>query len=187
VSGGSPSSRRLKVSSMVFESGTPPGSPNPPASSAGVSPFSSSNNARGLARVSVTIWSLTRVSSGPVSTDSSSARASSSASPSTISSGNPARSSLCARAANTKPTDSASRRRATNARACAEARSSHCSSSTRQISGRSSATSESRLRTARPTKKRSGAGPGLTPNAVRSASRCGGGRRSRRSSIGAHN
>ena len=79
--------------------------------------------------------------------------------PSTTSSGNPARSSLGFRAANTKPIDSASRRRATNANTCAEARSSHCSSSTRQISGRSSAASDSRLRTARPTRKRSGARP----------------------------
>ena len=84
-----------------------------------------------------------------------------------MSSGNPASSSLGARAAKTMPTDSATRRRATNPSTCAEARSSHCSSSTTQTSGCSSATSESRLSTARPTKKRSGAGPGLVPKAVR--------------------
>ena len=39
------------------------------------------------------------------------------------------------RAAKTRPTDSAPRRRATNARTCAEAWSSHCSSSIRQSSG----------------------------------------------------
>ena len=44
---------------------------------------------------------------------------------------------------------SASRRRATNASVCAEARSSHCASSTRHTSGCSSAASASRLRTAR--------------------------------------
>ena len=118
-------------------------------------------------------------SSGPVSTESSSARASSSRKPWRSSCGNLANSSLTTRAAKTKPTDSASRRRATNARTCAEARSSHCSSSTRQISGRSSATTESRLRTARPMRKRSGADPELKPNAVRNASRCGPGSRSR--------
>ena len=46
--------------------------------------------------------------------------------------------------------DSAARRRATNASVCADARSSHCSSSIRQISGRSSATSDSRLSTRQP-------------------------------------
>jgi hypothetical protein len=65
---------------------------------------------------------------GPVSTESSSARASPSRKPSTTSSGSPATSSLGARAAKTRPTPSASRRRATNARTCADARSSHCSS-----------------------------------------------------------
>ena len=179
------SSRRRKLSSIRPDSGTAPGSPNPPASSAGVTPRGSSSSASGLPRVSVTIWSRTRASRGPARADSSSARASSSSRPSTTSSGSPASSSLGARAAKTRPTDSASRRRATNASTCAEARSSHCSSSTTQISGCSSATSESRLSTARPTKKRSGAGPGLTPKAVRSASRCGAGRRSSRSSIGA--
>ena len=89
-------------------SGTAPGSPNPPANSAGVTPRGSSNNANGLPRVSLTIWSRTRASRGPVSTESSSARASSSRKPSTTSSGNPANSSLATRAANTKPTDSAS-------------------------------------------------------------------------------
>ncbi len=65
--------------------------------------------------------------------------------------------------------DGSSRRRATNARTCAEARSSHCSSSTRHINGCSSATSEIKLRTARPIRKRFGAGPALTPIAVRNA------------------
>ena len=58
---------------------------------------------------------------------------------------------------------SASRRRATNASVCAEARSSHCASSTRHTSGCSSAASASRLRTARATRKRSGGGAVLQP------------------------
>ena len=60
------------------------------------------------------------------------------------------------RTANTIAIRSASRRRATNASACAEPRSSHCASSTRHTSGRSSAASARRLSTARATKKWSG-------------------------------
>ena len=69
--------------------------------------------------------------------DASSERASSSASPSTTSSGRPASSSTSvgSRTANTMAIRSASRRRATNASVCAEARSSHCASSTRHTSG----------------------------------------------------
>ena len=51
-------------------------SPNPPASSAGVRPLGSSSNASGLPRVSATIRSRTRSSSGPASTVPSSSRAS---------------------------------------------------------------------------------------------------------------
>ena len=89
-------------------------------------------------------------------------------------------------AANTSPTRSARSRRATNASVCADTRSSHCASSTMHTSGCSSAASASRLRTANPTRKRSGGGPALRPNAVLSASRCGLGRFRRRPSIGAH-
>ena len=46
--------------------------------------------------------------------------------------------------------------------------------------------SDSRLKAARPTRNRSGASPSRKPNAVPSASRCGPGRRSRRSRNGAH-
>ena len=55
-------------------------------------------------------------------------------------------------------TDSASSRRATNASACADAPSSHCASSITHNSGRSSAASDSRPSTARPTNNRSGRG-----------------------------
>ena len=170
---GSASIRCTKFSSMLPASGTAPGRPNPPARSACVSPRGSSSKANGLPRVSDTIRSRTRSSIGPGSTESSRARASVCRRPPTASSGNPARSPLTTRDANTRPTDSAPRRRATKARTCAEARSSHWWSSTRHTSGRSSATSDSRLRTARPTRNRSGADPELMPNAVRSASRRG--------------
>ena len=63
------------------------------------------------------------------------------------------------RVANTSATDSASSRRATNASTCAEARSSHCASSTTHKRGCCSATSDSRLKTASPTRNRSGARP----------------------------
>ena len=71
------------------------------------------------------------------------------------------RSSPDSRTANTNPTRSASSRRATNASVCADTRSSHCASSTMHTSGCSSAASASRLRTASPTRKRSGGGPAL--------------------------
>jgi hypothetical protein len=61
---------------MRLASGIVSGSPNPPASSAGVSPPGNSSNVSGLPRVSATIRSRTRSSSGPVTTESSSARAS---------------------------------------------------------------------------------------------------------------
>ncbi len=187
VCGGSAVTRRSKRSSMLPASGTAPARPNPPASSATVSPRGSSSSANGMPRVSATIWSRTRWSIGPLSTESSSVRASASGKPRTTSSGNPANWPLVSRAAKTTPTDSAPRRRATKASTCALAWSSHCASSTRHTSGRSSATCESRLSTARPIRNRSGAGPALMPNAVRSASRCGSGSESSRSSIGAHN
>jgi carbonic anhydrase/acetyltransferase-like protein (isoleucine patch superfamily) len=76
--------------------------------------------------------------------------------------------------------------RATNARARAEARSSHCASSTTQSSGRSSAASDSRPRTASPTRKVLGACPVPSPRAIAIASRCGSGRRSRSSRLGEH-
>jgi len=61
------------------------------------------------------------------------------------------------RAANSTTTDTVASRRAANASACADAWSSHCASSTTHTSGRSPAASDSKLSTARPTRKRSGA------------------------------
>src|SRR5262249_54175068 len=97
--------------------------------------------------------------------------------PSTTSSGKPSISSasLASRTANTIAIGSASRRRATNDSAATDSRSSHCTSSTRQTSGCASATSETRLSVARLTRKLSGAGPSVRPNARNSASRCGAG------------
>ena len=188
LSSGSASSCRVKLSSMRFARGIAPAGPKPPASSPGVRPRGSSSNARGLPRASLTMRSRSRTSSGPWIAEASSLRASASPSPPTSSRGSPARSSpsLGSRTAKTMPTGSASRRRATKARVCAEARSCHWASSITQSNGRSSATSERRLSTARPTRKRSGASsPTVRPSAAPSASRCGPGSRSRRSSIGA--
>ena len=73
-----------------------------------------------------------------------------------------------------------------NANVSAEASSNHCASSTTHSSGRSSATSESKLNTPNPTRNRSGARPARTPNTISSASRCGSGSLARRSRTGAH-
>ncbi len=85
-----------------------------------------------MPRVSATIRSRTCSSRPPGIPDASSARASSSPSPSTTSSGSPP--SSCTshgwRTANTIATGSASRRRATKDSAWADSRSSHCTSST---------------------------------------------------------
>jgi len=163
-----------------------PGSANPPASSAGVKARGSSRSARGFPRVSAMIVSRTRSSRGPGIAESSNTPASSSPTPSRTSSGSPLSASMGSRVTNTSASGSASSRRATNASARADASSNHWASSSAQSNGRSSATSDSRLSAASPTRKRSGASPPLSPNATRSASCCGAGRRSSRSSIGAH-
>ena len=92
--------------------------------------------------------------------------------PPRASSGSPANSSTPpeSRSANRRTTDSAASRRATKASTCAEDLSSHWTSSTRQTSGASSAAPDSRPRTARPTRNRSGGAPELRPNAVATAS-----------------
>ena len=99
------------------------GRSNPPASSAAVNPRGSSSNASGLPRVSATIRSRTCSSSRPGTTASSSAPASSSARPPTISSGKPRHSGAVAgsRTPNTTPIRSANRRRPTKVSAWAEA------------------------------------------------------------------
>lgn len=160
--------------------------PNPSASSAGVRPRGSSSSASGLPRVSVTIRSRRRSSSGPVITESSRAPAASLSRPRNNSSGSPASSWEGPRVANRTATGSASNRRATKARACAEARSSHRASSITQSRGCSREASASRLKAARLTTSCAGGAPLLTPNAAPIAARCGLGSRSSRSSIGAH-
>ena len=114
----------------------------------------------------------------------SSVRASSSASPRSSNSGRPSKSCLVfgSRTATTIATDSASSRRATKPRIIPEAASSHCASSTRQSSGRSSAAADSRPSTASPTRNRSGTSPDARPKATFSASCCGCGSVSSRSS-----
>ena len=123
------------VSSIRPVSGPRSGSPNPPASSAGVSPRGSSSSASGLPRVSATIRSRTRSSSRPGTADGEQRagvarrRALRRAAPA----GRRARrASLGSRTANTIAIRSASSRRATNASACAEAWSSHWASSITQ-------------------------------------------------------
>jgi len=132
------------------------------------------------------ISSRTRISTGSVSTVSSNAPASWPVNPSITSCGSPVSSPAGTRAEKTSPTDSIPSRRATKVRTWAEARSSHCVSSTTQTRGRSSAASASTLRTARPTRNRSGTGPSCSPKVIRSALRCGAGSSSSSSSIGAH-
>ena len=101
----------------------------------------SSTSASGLPPVSAMIRSRTRSSSRPGTALDSSARASGSSRPSSDSCGRPssARVVIGSRSENTIATGSASRRRATNPSACTDAASSHCASSTRHRSGRSSA------------------------------------------------
>ena len=87
--------------------------------------------------------------------------------------GNLASSSPGFRVANTKPTDSASRRRPTNAKTCAEARSSHCWSSTTQTSGCSPGYLRQQAQHGQADQEALRSGPAPRPNEVRSASRCG--------------
>ncbi len=148
----------------------------------------SSSRASGLPRASARMRSRTWASIGPPTDTLSRPRASVSWRPSTVSSGRPASSSRPrrSRVANTGPGVRRASAAPRDARVCAETRSSHCVSSTRQNNGCSAATSVSSPSTAMPTRNRSGGGPSLIPNAVARASRCGGGRRSRRSRNGAH-
>ena len=161
------------------------GSPNPPASSAGVNPRGSSSSASGLPRVSARIRALTRSSSGPgiVGVQQQPGLVGGQPLDHELRQPRRARPRRRTRAARTPSHRSARSRRATNASVCADTRSSHCASSTMHTSGCSSAASASRLRTASPTRKRSGGGPALRPNAVLSASRCGPGSCSRRPSM----
>ena len=76
MSGGNASTRSTKLCSMRLVSGITCGTPKPPASWAGESPRGSSSSASGFPRVSATIRSRTRSSSGPGITESSRTRAS---------------------------------------------------------------------------------------------------------------
>ena len=160
-------------------SGAARGRPNPPASSVGVNPRGSSSSARGFPCVSATIRSRTRTSSGAVRASIEQRARVLVGQPLHRSSGRPASSGPRTRAASTMPIGSTASRRAANPSACADARSSHCSSSTMQSSGRPRPPRPAGSSTASPTRNRSGAGPVRTPNAVRSAFRCGPGSPSR--------
>ena len=187
VAAGRASNRRRKLSSIRCDSARPSsGRRNPPPGSASVRPSGSSSSASGLPPVSAMIRSRTRSSSGTRITEPSSSRAASADRPRTSSSGKPPKSPPGSRAAASNPTGSASSLRATNASTWDDARSSHCESSITHSSGRCSATADSRLSTARPTRNRSGASPSRNPNATPSAARCGPGNRSSSPSIGAH-
>lgn len=184
VSLGSCSTRCRKLASIRAGNDPSPGSPNPPANPPAESSRGSSRSASGLPCVSASMRPRTRSSSGVVMTEASSSRAETSASLRTGRSGSPASSLswLGSRSANRRTTDSAANRRATKASTCAEDRSSHWTSSTRQTSGRSSVASDSRLSAARATRNRSGCVPGRHPNAVASASPWGAGNRATPSS-----
>ena len=146
-----------KLSSIRPASAGAPGSPKPPARSAGVSPRGSSSSASGLPRVSATIRSRTRASSGPGITESSSARARRRPAP-RAELRQAAEALLAGALANGEDQpDRLGLQSARHEREHLRGRlSSHCASSTRQSSGCSSAASDSRLSTASPTRKRSG-------------------------------
>ena len=150
------------------------GQPEPAGELGGVSPRGSSINASGLPRASSRIRVLTCSSSGPgISRPAESASIGREPLDHELRQTREDCSSLGLAHREQKPTRSARSRRATNASVCADTRSSHCASSTMHTSGCSSAASATRLRTASPTRNRSGGGPALSPNAVLSASRCG--------------
>ncbi len=91
---------------------------------------------------------------------------------------------VASRTANSRPMPSAYRRRPTKPSTSRDSRSTHCASSTSQISGCSAAASASSVSTPRPTRNRSAGGPAARPNAELSASRCGAGSRPIRSRNG---
>ena len=182
VAAGSGVRRARKLSSMRPDNAGASANPNPPASSSGVQPRDISSNASGLPRVSATMpvadalvertgehGVQQRACVGVAQAVDDELR-------------EPVELRIVGRLAHGEdhatalPPAGAQRRRAPAPRR----RSSHWASSTTHTSGCSSATSENRLRTARPTRKRSGAFPSRSPNAVPSASRCGSGSRSRR-------
>ncbi len=152
-----------------------------------VRPRGISSRASGMPRVSATIWSRTRTSSGPASTESSSARASAAGRPATTSSGRPASSLPGTRTPKTMPTrlrpEAAGDERQHLRRGAVDPLLIVDQAQQRQLLCHV-------RQQARVPPGRSGTGrvpsPNSCPNAVHSASRCGAGRRSSRSSIGAH-
>ena len=147
----------------------PSGIPNPPASSAGVIPRGSSISASGLPPASARIRALhalverpgdRRVQQHPgvAPRPGPRPRAPAALEPMPVAGARAARTPMPA----APPAAGAPR----TTSVCADTRSSHCASSTMHTSGCCSAASASRLSTASPTRKRSGAAPALRPNAV---------------------
>jgi hypothetical protein len=153
VSPGKSAICRRNLSSIRSTRGSGPGSPKPPVSSVSEPSRGSSRSASGFPLASPSTRSRTRSSSGHRITEASSSRAWASGRPSTVRSGSPPRSAPGSRAAITSRAGSASSRRAAKANARSDARSSQWPSSIRHTSGRSSAASDNRLSTARPTRK----------------------------------
>ena len=126
-------------------------------------PRGRSSNASGLPRISAMIRSRTRSSNTVGTAEASTARASAVAQAAHIELRQLLKLLVGLARSEHDPTRSANRRRATNANVIAEARSSHCASSTTHKSGRSSATSDNRLSTAKLTRNRSGGHAGTEP------------------------
>ena len=178
-----------KLSSMRLGKRSASGSPNPPASSAASSPGAARAARAGCRASRRESGPAPAASSGPVSTDASSARASLSPRPSTISSGSPRSSSSLARLAygeherdrlrQQPPGNERQRLRRDAIEPLRVVDDAH----QRLLLG---ATSDSRVRTARPTRKRSGGHPraGRTPSPGPRAAALGDARAA--SSSGAH-
>ena len=167
-----------KLCSIWPANGARPGSAKPPASSPAVEPAGQLEQSEGVA---------TRLGDDPVPyplvqpprarrVQQRAGVAVGQAADHLVPAARPAPAHCSARARRTPAPPLGEEPRATNARICAEAWSSHCASSTRQTSGRSSATT-SRLSTAKPDEESIGRRAGCEPNAVARASRCGPGRR----------
>ena len=167
------------ASSTRVLTGSGSGSGSAPVSSAGLRERGSSISASGLPVIPATSRARTSGASGTGAWSSRSDPAASASRPATRISGMPAVENAVgspSRTATRRAIPSAPRRRARKTSASVEASSSHCPSLTRQSTGRCSASSESRLRTASETRKRLSPDPAASPRATRSACACGGAR-----------
>ena len=178
VAGGSVFTWRRKCPCMPWPTGSHCGSGERPASWPGVSSPTTSSRASGLPPVSAMIRAATRALSGPATLAASRARAAPGSSPPRRRVGSPSSAvspGEGSRTPKSKPVLSAYRRRPTKPSTSSDSLSSHCASSTSQISGCSAAAPASSVRAPRPTRNLSAGGPVDKPNAEPSASRCGAG------------